>query len=369
MKRRLLRPGTEMTRRLVAALVATLLFPLGANSGESQSIRTTASKPADVVSTGQGSTLAAVKQRGHLRCGSGAALPGFGQIDAEGHWSGFDVDFCRAVATAVFGDPTKVKFVPLTTTERLVALHQGVVDVLNRNTTWTLSREVNNDLLFAGVTYYDGQGFIVRRDLGVTDAGKLASASICVQQGTTTELNLIDFFRQRGLKYEPHVFPSNADVEAAYRSGQCKVYTTDASALFVLKAGMPDPNDNLILPQIISKEPLGPAVRQGDDQWFLIVRWTLIAMIDAEEMGVTQSNVDAMVRSDNPRIKRLLGAEGNYGQGLGLSADWAYRIIKFVGNYNDVFQRNLGDGSPLKIKRGLNDLWTRGGLLYAPPVL
>ena len=315
-----------------------------------------------------GATLAAVRLRGHLRCGSSAPLAGFGQVDAEGRWSGFDVDICRAVATAIFGEPGKVELLPLTTKERFTALRQGAIDLLSRDTTWTLSREASQELMFAGVDYYDGQGFIVRKSLGINDALALSSRDVCVQQDTTTELNLTDFFRQRGLKYEAKAFATSEEAEGAYRKGQCAAYTSDASALFVLRAGLPDAAEHLILPQIISKEPLGPAVRQGDDQWFLIVRWVLTAMIDAEEMGVSQSNVDAMARGDNPKIKRLLGIEGNIGAGLGLSADWAYRIIKYVGNYADVFQRNLGDGSRLKIRRGSNELWTHGGLLYAPPI-
>ena len=314
-------------------------------------------------------TLATVKARGVLRCGASAALEGFGEIDAQGRWSGFDIDFCRAVAAAIFGDASKVEFVPLMAKDRFQAIETGKVDLLNHNTTWTLSREANHNLLFAGVTYYDGQGFLVRRSLGITSALNLSSDAVCVQQDTTTELNLADFFRQRGLKYQPKVFPSADEVEDAYRKGLCGAYTTDASALFVMRAGLPNPDDNVILPEIIAKEPLGPSVRQGDDRWFSIVRWTLIAMIDAEEMGISQSNVDAMVKNENPRIKRLLGAEGNFGQPLGLTSDWAYRVIKFVGNYDDVFERNLGDHSKLKIKRGLNALWTRGGLLYAPPIL
>ena len=313
--------------------------------------------------------LATVKARGTLRCGASAALEGFGQIDAQGQWSGFDIDFCRAVAAAIFGDPSKVEFVPLTTTERFAALQSGKVDLLSRNTTWTFTREAGNHLLSAGVTYYDGQGFLVRKSLGITSALNLTSNVVCVQQDTTTELNLADFFRQRGLPYAPKTFASSADVEDAFRKGTCNAYTTDATALFVLRASLPHPDDSVILPEIISKEPLGPLVRQGDDQWYLIVKWTLIAMIDAEEMGVEQSNVDGMIKNENPRVKRLLGAEGNFGQLLGLTSDWVYRIIKFVGNYNDVFERNLGTGSKLKIKRGLNALWTHGGILYAAPIL
>ncbi len=251
---------------------------------------------------------------------------------------------------------------------RFASLEDGSVDVLEQTTTWTLSRETTHHLLFAGVDYFDGQGFLVRRDLKVTSAMELKSDQICVAQDTTTELNLADYFRQRGLKYAPKVFAAN-EAEAAYAAGQCGALTTDASALFALRARLPNRDDNIILPEIISKEPLGPAVRQGDDTWFEIVRWTLIAMIDAEEMGVSQANVDAAIKGDNPRIRRLLGAEGNFVSNLGLTADWAYRIIKFVGNYSDVFERNLGEKSPLKIKRGLNDLWTHGGLMYAPPIL
>ena len=317
---------------------------------------------------GEGKTLDAVKARGTLRCGTADGLEGFEQVDAKGHWSGFDVDFCRAVAAAVLGDPDKVDFVPVTTRQRFEALENGSIDLLDRTTTWTLSREAAHHLLFTGIAYYDGQGFLVRRDLKVGSAANLQSDQICVAQDTTTELNLADYFRQRGLAYAAKSLPAD-EAEQAYAAGKCGAVTTDASALFVLRSKLPHPDDSIILPEIISKEPLGPAVRQGDERWFEIVRWTLIAMIDAEEMGVGQANVDALIRGDNPRIRRLLGVEGNFAQGLGLTADWAYRIIKFVGNYGDVFERNLGKGSPLKIKRGLNDLWTHGGLLYAPPVL
>ena len=313
-------------------------------------------------------TLDQVNARGVLRCGVAATLEGFGQVDAGGRWSGFDVDFCRAVAAAIFGDASRVAFVPLTGVERFAALQQGGIDILNRDTTWTLAREATRDLLFAGVSYYDGQGFLAHRASKVTSALSLASDTVCVLGGTTTELNLADFFRQRGLNYQPKVFATSEEVEAAYSTGVCGVYTTDASALYALRARQADPEDNVILPEIISKEPLGPAVRQGDDHWFSIVRWTLMAMIDAEELGVDQANVDAMAKSDDPRVKRLLGVEGSYGQALGLTVDWAYRIVKFVGNYDDVFERNIGDRSRLRIKRGLNNLWTHGGLLYAAPI-
>lgn len=347
-------------RFVAVALFGLLVWPTASVAAETES----ATKSAPQI----GPTLAAVRKRGALRCGTSAAYPGFGEVDAAGRWSGFDVDFCRAVAAAVFGDPSKVDFVPETAKTRLNSLQNGEIDVLSRNTTWTLSRESAHDILFAGITYYDGQGFMVKRSLGVGSAADLSSKSICVQQDTTTELNLADFFHARGLPYEPKSFPTAEEAERGYFEGKCGAYTTDASALFVIRAARSDPESNVILPQIISKEPLGPAVRQGDDQWFEIVRWTLDAMVDAEEMGVNQANVDAMAKGDNPRVKRLLGAEGNFGQGLGLTADWAYRIVKTVGNYGDIFARNLGDGSKLKIKRGLNAPWTAGGLLYATPV-
>lgn len=351
-------------RRFVAAVVIGLALQLLSSLPLASADRTRDTATAD----SEGKTLDAVKARGKLRCGTSDGLEGFGQVDDNGQWSGFEIDFCRAVAAAILGDPDKVVFVNVATPQRFQALENGSIDILERTTTWTLSREASHHLLFAGIAYHDGQGFMVRRDLKVTAATALTSDEICVAQDTTTELNLADYFRQRGLAYAPKVFPAD-EAEAAYAAGKCGALTTDASALFALRAKLPHPEDNVILPEIISKEPLGPAVRQGDDRWFEIVRWTLIAMVDAEEMGVTQANVDTVIKGENPSVRRLLGVEGNFGQGLGLTADWAYRIIKFVGNYDDVFERNLGNHSPLKIKRGLNDLWTRGGLLYAPPVL
>lgn len=349
---------------VAAALQAVCLVPTEAATGPE-----TPPTPAVKAKLGKSGTLAAMRARGTLRCGASAALEGFGQIDGKGHWSGFDIDFCRALAAAIFGDASKVEFVPLTAIERFRAIETGQVDVLNRTTTWTLTREAGHGLLFAGISYYDGQAFMVRRSLGVTSAVNLQSNTICVQQDTTTELNLADFFHQRGQKYQPKGFPTGAETEEAFRKGVCGAYSTDGSALFVLRANLPHPDDYAILPEIISKEPLGPAVRQGDDQWFLIVRWVLIAMIDAEELGISQENVDAMAKSPNPRVRRLLGVEGNFGQPLGLTSDWAYRVIKFVGSYGDVFERNLGNRSKLKIQRGLNALWMHGGLLYAPPIL
>ncbi|GAC1332380.1 MAG: amino acid ABC transporter substrate-binding protein [Beijerinckiaceae bacterium] len=313
-------------------------------------------------------TVDQVKSRGFLLCGSNQGLPGFGLPDDKGNWTGFDIDFCRAIAAAIFNDPSKVRFLPLTTKDRFTALQSGEIDVLSRNTTWTQSREVAQGLLFAAVTYYDGQGFIVRKKLDVDSALKLADASICVQQGTTTELNLADFFRTHNMKYEPVVFATGDETIKAYDSGRCDSFTTDGSQLVAEKLKLGTPDDHVILPEVISKEPLGPAVRQGDDQWFNLVRWTAFAMIDAEELGVTSKNVEEQSKSTNPEMRRLLGTEGNFGAGLGLTADWAYRIVKQVGNYGEVFDRNLGDGSRLKLKRGLNALYSKGGIMYAPPV-
>ena len=314
------------------------------------------------------STLEKVKKRGVIVCGVHEGLPGFGLPDEKGNWSGLDVDFCRAYAAAIFSDPTKVKFRPLNAKDRFTALQSGEVDVLTRNTTWTMSRETTLGFLFASPNYYDGQGFIVRKKLNVASATQLDGATICVGQGTTTELNLADYFRSHNIKYEPVAFADADEVVKAYDSGRCDVYTDDATGLYGERIKMAVPDDNVILPEIISKEPLAPAVRQGDDKWFNVVRWSGYAMVQAEELGVTSKNADEMLKSDNPEIKRLLGVEGDFGKSLGLSNDWAYQIIKKVGNYGERFDADLGDGSPLKIKRGLNQLWTNGGLQYSPPI-
>lgn len=316
----------------------------------------------------QAGALDKIKQRGVLICGSNPGLPGFGMPDDNGHWTGLDVDYCRALAAAIFNDPAKVKFVPLTATDRFTALQSGAIDVLARNGTWTLSREVNLGLLFTAVNYYDGQGFMVRKKLNVKSALQLNGASICVQQGTTTELNLADYFRSHKMKYEGVSFATGDEAIKAYDSGRCDAFTTDVSGLYAERLKLAHPDDNMILPEVISKEPLSPTVRNGDDQWFDIARWTQFAMVNAEELGVTQNNVDAMLKSDNPAVRRLLGVEGDFGKGMGLTKDWAYRIIKYVGNYGESFDRNLGMGSKLKIKRGLNALWTKGGIMYAPPI-
>lgn len=320
------------------------------------------------VTAASAQTLNTIKQRGSLQCGANGTLAGFGLPDAQGNWTGLDVDFCRALAAAIFNDPTKVKFVPLTAKDRFTALQSGDVDVLSRNTTWTSSRDTQNGLNFAAVNYYDGQGFMVRKALKVNSALELNGAAICVQQGTTTELNLADYFRANKMQLKTVTFASANEAVKAYDAGRCDAYTTDASGLYAERLRTVNPDDHIVLPEIISKEPLGPSVRHGDDQWFDIVKWTHFAMVNAEELGISKANVDEMMKSDNPSIKRLLGTEGNYGEMLGLTKDWAYRIIKHVGNYGEIFEKNVGQGSPLKISRGLNALWTKGGLQYAPPI-
>src|SRR6187397_812824 len=313
-------------------------------------------------------TLKAVKDRGMLNCGANGTLAGFGLPDAQGNWTGLDVDFCRAIAAAVLNDANKVKFVALTAKDRFTALQSGDVDVLARNTTWTSSRDTSLGLNFAAINYYDGQGFMVRKALKVNSALELNDAAVCVQQGTTTELNLADYFRANKMKLKTVTFASADEAIKAYDSGRCDAFTTDASGLYAERLRLAKSDDHIVLPEIISKEPLGPSVRHGDDQWFDIVKWVHFAMIGAEELRVTQKNVNEMLKSENPDIKRLLGTEGNYGEQLGLTKDWAYRIIKHVGNYGEVFEKNVGQGSPLKIARGLNNLWTKGGLQYGPPV-
>ncbi|MGQ3345031.1 MAG: amino acid ABC transporter substrate-binding protein [Bosea sp. (in: a-proteobacteria)] len=323
---------------------------------------------ATTVSAQAPATLAQVKQRNQVICGSNTGLAGFGVPDGQGKWSGLDVDLCRAVSAAIFNDPEKVKFIPLSSKDRFTALQSGEVDLLVRNSTWTMSRDTQLGIMFAGVNYYDGQGFMVRKKLGVTSALQLSGASICTQQGTTTELNLADFFRSNNLKYEVVAFASSDETIKAYDAGRCDAFTTDASGLYAERLKLTAPADHMILPEIISKEPLGPSTRNNDTVWFNIVKWTHNAMLNAEELGVTKANVDEMLKSPNPEIKRLLGTEGKFGDGLGLTTDWAYRIIKHVGNYGESFERNVGAGSLLKIARGQNALWTKGGLQYAPPI-
>ena len=313
-------------------------------------------------------TLDAVKQRGQLVCGVNVGLPGFGAADDKGVWSGLDVDYCKAIAAAVLGDAGKVRYVPTTTKERFTALQSGELDVLSRNTTWTISRDSSLGLSFAGINYYDGQGFMVKKSAGVKSGKELKGATVCVQTGTTTELNLADFFRTNKLDYKPLVFDKLDEALRAYQADRCDSFTTDASGLYASRLQLAKPEEHVVLPDIISKEPLGPVVRQGDSQWFTIVKWVHFALLNAEELGVTQANVDQMLGSTNPDVKRLLGKEGDFGKGLGLDNEWAVRIIKQVGNYGETFERNVGSKSRLKIERGLNDLWTKGGLQYGPPI-
>jgi len=316
----------------------------------------------------QAQTLKALKERGTLNCGVSQGLYGFSIADDKGNWSGFDVDFCRALAAAIFDDPSKVKFVPLSTNERFQALQSGAVDVLARNSTWTMSRETDLKLNFVGVNYYDGQGFMVRNALKIGSALELDGKKVCVQSGTTTELNLKDFFNTNNMKYELVSLPTAVESEKAYDSGRCDVLTTDVSGLYAERLALSNPADHVVLPDVISKEPLGPAVRQGDDQWFQIVKWTLFAMLNAEELGVSKETLEEAKKSTKPDVMRLMGNDGNFGEQVGLTKDWAARIVGQVGNYAEVFNRNIGSDSKLGIPRGENNLWSRGGIQYAPPI-
>ncbi|WP_420343308.1 amino acid ABC transporter substrate-binding protein [Paenirhodobacter sp.] len=313
-------------------------------------------------------TLGDVKSRGVLNCGVNTGLVGFAAPDANGNWSGFDVALCKAVAAAVLGDPAKVKYVPTTGQTRFTALASGEVDVLVRNTTWTFSRDTDLKMDFPAINYYDGQGFMVHKDSGITSAKQLDGASVCIQTGTTTELNLADYFKANGMTYQPIAIDSNAEGEQQYIAGACDAYTTDASGLAATRAAFADPQNHIILPEIISKEPLGPAVRHGDSNWGDVVRWTFNALVAAEEYGVTAANVDEMAKgTENPEINRLLGVEGELGKMMGLENDWAVKAIKAGGNYGEIFAATIGESTPIGLARGLNAQWTQGGLLYTPP--
>jgi len=320
------------------------------------------------LTSAQAGVLDTVRQKGFLACGSNTGLAGFGLPDSKGEWTGLDVEFCRAIAAAIFNDPTKVKFIPLTAKDRFTALQSGEVDVLARNGTWTQSREAELGLHFGAVNYFDGQGFITRKKNNISSAMELNGASVCVQQGTTTELNLADFFRTHKMKYEVTAFATSDEAIKSYDLNRCDAFTTDVSQLYAERLKLVNPDEHVVLPEVISKEPLAPAVRQGDSQWFNLVRWVHYAMVNAEELGITKANVDERRKDTTPEVRRLLGEEGDFGKGLGLTKDWAYRIIKHVGNYGEVFDRNVGENSRLKIARGLNNLWNNGGLQYAPPV-
>ncbi|MGY6548516.1 MAG: amino acid ABC transporter substrate-binding protein [Roseinatronobacter sp.] len=315
------------------------------------------------------STLQQVQERGELVCGSNTGQVGFGAPDANGEWQGFDVGFCRALAAAVLGDPMAVTFVPLTSQTRFTALSAGEIDVLSRNTTWTFTRDVDLNFTFVGINYYDGQGFMVKRDLGVSSAMELDGATVCIETGTTTELNLADFFRVNGMSYEPVPVDTAAEAQQQYLAGACDVYTTDVSALASTRASFAAPDDHVILPEVVSKEPLGPVVRHGDDNWADIVQWTLFGLIAAEELEITSANVEELAAngSEKPEINRMLGVDSTFGEMLGLDNAWLVRAIAAVGNYGELFSNTIGDATPIGLARGLNAQWTQGGLLYAPP--
>lgn len=316
-----------------------------------------------------GKTLDGVKSAGVVRCGVNTSGPGFSNADSQGKWTGLDVDFCRAVAAAVLGDANKVKFTPLNSQQRFSALQAGEIDVLSRNSTWTLTRDASLGVVFTGINYFDGQGFMVPKKLKIDSAKKLNGATLCVQAGTTSEKNVADWFAAHGMKYKPVVFDTAEAITGAFFAGRCQVYTTDMSDLAGARTKAPKPDDYAILPEVISKEPLGPSVRRGDDEWFQIVRWTLFAMLEAEEDGLTQANVDAQKKdSKDPAVQRFLGVSEDDGKLLGLDKEWSYRIVKQVGNYGESFERNLGPKSPVGLPRGVNNLWDKGGLMYAPPI-
>ncbi|WP_027135939.1 amino acid ABC transporter substrate-binding protein [Geminicoccus roseus] len=337
--------------RLSSLLGASALIALGAAAAQA------------------GPALDAVKSKGFVQCGVNVSgLPGFASVNDQNEWSGIDIDLCKAVAVALFNDPSKVKYTPLNAKERFTALQSGQIDVLSRNTTNTLSRDTSLGLDFPAINYYDGQGFMATKDLGVKSALELDGASVCVQAGTTTELNLADFFRANNMQYQGVVFENNDEVLAAYDGGRCDVLTTDASGLYSTRTKLQDPDAHMVLPEIISKEPLGPAVRQGDDEWADVVRWSFYAMVQAEEFGITSENVDQIAaETENPDIQRFLGKLDELGSALGVSNDFAHQIVKQIGNYGESFERNVGMDSPLQIERGLNALWTEGGLQYAMP--
>lgn len=318
--------------------------------------------------TATSATLDAVKAKGYVQCGVTGGVPGFSAPDANNNWSGLEVDYCRALAAAIFNNADAVRYTPLTSQERFTALSAGEIDVLSRTTTWTMSRDTQLGIKFVGTMFYDGQGFMVRKADNITSALDLSGAAICIESGTTTELNAADYFAANNLEFNTVVFVDQDEVVKAYEDGRCDVYTTDSSALAAERSKFANPADHVILPEIISKEPLGPVVRQGDDGWFNLARWTYFALLEAEELGVTQANVDDMLASDNPAIKRLLGVEGDFGTPMGLTKDWAYQIIKALGNYGEIYDKHVGPSTPIGLARGLNALWRDGGIQYSPPI-
>jgi general L-amino acid transport system substrate-binding protein len=313
-------------------------------------------------------SLQAIKQRGQIICGANTGLPGFSIPDKQGNWSGIDVDFCKAIAAAIFNDPSKTRFIPTSSVNRFTSLQSGEVDLLSRNVTWTSSRDTALGFNFGPILYFDGQGFMVKKALNAKSAKDLSGATVCVNQGSTSELNLADYFRANNMQLKVVSYPTGEESVKAYEAGRCDSFTTDISGLYAERLKMANVSDHIILPEIISKEPLAPAVRHGDDQWYDIVKWAHYALVTAEELGVTKANVDEQLNATNPDIRRLLGVEGKHGESLGLTNDWAYRMIKHMGNYGESFEKNVGTGSELKISRGLNQLWTKGGLQYAPPI-
>ena len=338
-----------MTKIILSAVAGAAALTLGAHAASAQ-------------------TLEAVQQKGYIQCGVSTGLAGFSNTDDAGEWTGLDVDFCRAMAAAIFDDPAAVRFSPLSAVERFTALQSGEIDVLSRNTTWTMSRDTALGLNFVGVTFYDGQGFMVPADLNVDSALQLSGASVCVQSGTTTELNLTDYFSANNMEYNPVVFEGLEEVNAAYNAGRCDVYTTDSSGLYAIRLTLDNPDDHVVLPELISKEPLGPAVRRGDDQWFGIAKWVYYGLVYAEELGINSENLEEMLASENPDVRRALGGDGTFGADMGLENDWLVKIIRHVGNYGEIFERNVGADSPLQIERGLNALYMDGGLQYGMPI-
>ena len=343
---------------LILAFIIVLAIPVSGYFGD---------KPNKFEVIKETGLLETVKERGYIVCGVNSGLPGFAAQDEEGNWTGLDVDFCRAVSAAVFGDADKVEYIGLNSAQRFPTLASKSIDILSRNTTWTISRDVNLMFEFAGVSYYDGQGFLVPTELGITSATQLNGAFVCITPETTSELNLNDYFAEQNMAYMPVYVEGNKDAKAKLFAGECDVFTTDASGLASARAGADNPEDWVVLPEIISKEPLGPLVRQGDQEWEDVVRWTLFAMINAEEMGITSKNVDLMLTSKSKEVKRLLGVEGYMGPMLGLGMKFGYNIIKQVGNYGESFDKHIGLGTPLNLERGLNNLWNNGGILYVPP--
>jgi len=343
---------------LILALIIVLAIPVSGYFGD---------KPNKIEVIKETGLLETVKERGYIVCGVNSGLPGFAAQDEEGNWTGLDVDFCRAVSAAVFGDADKVEYIGLNSAQRFPTLASKSIDILSRNTTWTISRDVNLMFEFAGVSYYDGQGFLIPTELGITSATQLNGAFVCITPETTSELNLNDYFAEQNMAYMPVYVEGNKDAKAKLFAGECDVFTTDASGLASARAGADNPEDWVVLPEIISKEPLGPLVRQGDQEWEDVVRWTLFAMINAEEMGITSKNVDLMLTSKSKEVKRLLGVEGYMGPMLGLGMKFGYNIIKLVGNYGESFNKHIGPGTPLNLERGLNNLWNNGGIMYVPP--